>query len=96
MISRYIEEVLSRYPKSTGAANQINCEIVTSTEKSEGTWYSFKQCIYEKLEETHIRQIKEVIEEFKDKQCYVRIMPEHTREGLAEMYYTRLQFENRS
>ena len=96
MLKEFIEEVLSKLPKSETGDGNFVCghEIITSTEPMDISSAHETICEPEKLIETHINQLKSLIEKHKDKQCFVRIMPEVFRKSnRAEGYYSRLQFK---
>jgi len=103
--NEFMSNVLSKFPTSTGKSDWYDYEIVTATyrdcgkigitrHKNTSLYESCRACEADKLEETHIEQIKELLEKHGDMQCFVRIMPEYfTATNKHIGYYARLQFE---
>jgi len=98
-LEEFITSELNKYPKSDmpDCKFDYGYEIITSTKPVDlpGEVIFVSVCKSEKLEETHIKQLKRIIKKHPNEQCYVRVMPETFEEARTggKGIYSRLQFK---
>jgi len=102
-IQELIDTTLSKLPKSEMPDSEfdIGYQIITSDCPTASAESYVSMCFADasKLETMHCQQILNLIELYKDMQCFVRVMPEITEAddpiklSRKTAWYTRLQFK---